>query len=85
MYMKACRSVDSGDWSASSRMVSESVSLLINILSFLLNSTVIGYLSPGMLLTLLLLSALNYLISMCRISFEECLREDDATGKKILK
>ncbi len=82
MYMKACRSVDSGDWSASSRMVSESVSLLINILSFLLYSTVIGYLSPGMLLTLLLLSALNYLISMGRIRFEESLREEDATAQK---
>ena len=74
--------MDSGDWSASSRMVSESVSLLINILSFLLYSTVIGYLSPGMLLTLLLLSALNYLISMGRIRFEESLREEDATAQK---
>ena len=82
MYLKALNAVDSGDWSACSRMVSETVNLLINVLSFLLYSTVIGYLSPGMLVILLALSAVNYLVSMSHIKYEESLREENALAYK---
>lgn len=79
MYMKARSAVEAGDWSPSNKMVWQTVQLLTNIISFFLYSTVIGYLSPGMLVILLALSAVNYQLSMSHIKFEESLREEYAT------
>lgn len=82
LYMKACDTVNSGDWCASSRMVTETVYLLINVLSFFLYSTVIGSLSLGVLVVLLALSVVNYLLSMSHIRYEESLREESALTNK---
>lgn len=82
VYWKAYDSMQGGDWSASSRMVCETVNLFVNLLSFLLYSTVVGYLSVPMLVILLALSFINYGISMCHIRFQESLREESALAQK---
>lgn len=82
LYWKACDTIQGGDWGASSRMVAETVSISVNILSFLLYSTVIGYLSIPMLLILVALSFINYAVSMSHIRYEESLREERAQADK---
>jgi len=82
VYWKAYDATQGGDWSASSKMVYETVSLLVNALSFFLYSTVIGYLSMPMLLILLVLSLINYALSMRYIKFAESLREESALAQK---
>jgi len=82
VYRKGASSLQSGDWSASSQIVTGTISLLVSIISFFLYSTVIGYLSLGMLAVLLVLSAANYLLSMSQIRYEESLRDEYATAWK---
>lgn len=55
---------------------------MIHLLSFFLYSALIGSLSPGMLAALLLLSLINYGLSMLQIRYEESLREESATAWK---
>ena len=71
-----------GDWSAGSRMVYETVILSVNAHSFLLYATVIGYLSVPMFLVLLVLSLVNYAVSMRYIKFVESMREESALAQK---
>lgn len=82
VYWKAYDATQGGDWSAGSRMVYETVTLSVNALSFLLYSTVIGYLSMPMLLALLVLSLVNYAVSMRYIKFVESMREESALAQK---
>ncbi len=82
IYRKAWGSLDSGDWSAASRIITGAVSLLISLISFFLYSTVIGYLSLGMLAILLVLSGANYFLSICQIRYEESLREESAAATR---
>lgn len=82
LYWKAYDALQSGDWSAASKMVAETVNLSVNVLSFFLYSTVIGYLSVPMLLILLVLSFINYAVSMSHIRYEESLREAKAVAQK---
>ena len=82
LYWKAYGSLDMGDWSASSRMVTGTVGIAVNILRFVLYSTVIGTLNGWMLLCLIGLAFLNYLVNMRQIWYEERLREDMAQANK---
>lgn len=82
LYWKASDSLQRGDWSACSQIVTDSVSLCINVLSFILYSTVLAYLSVPMFIILLALSLINYGISMCHIRYEESLREERAIAQK---
>ena len=82
LYWKACDSLQGGDWSASSQMVTDTVNLCVNVLSFILYSTVLVYLSIPMFTVLLVLSLVNYGISMCHIRYEESLREERAIAQK---
>ncbi len=82
LYWKACNTVQGGDWSASSQMVNGTVDLCINLLSFLLYSTVLAYLSVSMFLILSVLAFINYGISMCHIRYEESLRDERAAAQK---
>lgn len=82
LYWKAYGSLDMGDWSASSRMVTGTVGIAVNILRFVLYSTVIGTLNGWMLLCLIGLAFLNYLVNMRQIWYEESLREDMAQANK---
>ena len=82
LYWKACEATWRGDWSACSRMVTDTVNLCVNVLSFILYSTVLSYLSIPMFMILLLLALLNYGISMSHIRFEESLRGERALAQK---
>lgn len=82
IYWKAYDTIQGGDWSASSKMIYETVNLSVNVLRFFLYSTVIGYLSIPMLMVLLVLSLINYALSMSHIKFAESLREESALAQK---
>lgn len=82
LYWKAYSAFEMGDWSASSRMVTGTVGIAVNILCFVLYSTVIGTLNGWMLLCLIGLAFLNYMVNMSRIRYEESLREDMAQANK---
>lgn len=82
LYWKAHDALAMGDWSASSRMVTGTVGITVNILCFVLYSTVIGTLNGWMLLCLIGLAFLNYLVNMGRIRYEESLREDITQANK---
>ncbi len=71
LYVKAVSSLTNGDWSASSRMVTGTVALVSSLLSFLLYSSVLFVLSKEILLLLLLLSFINYRISLSQIRYRE--------------
>lgn len=78
LYYKAYQSLEMGDWSASSLMVSGTVSLIINILCFTLYSTVIGTLNVWLLICLVVLAILSYVINMGQIRYEDSLRNEQA-------
>lgn len=78
IYEKAC----SGAEAANSRMVTDTVALLIHLISFFLYSGLIGSLNVGMLAALLALSLVDYCMSMLQIRYEESLRGESATAWK---
>lgn len=82
LYWQAQNALSSGDWSASSRFVSDTVGLLRNILCFFLYSTVLSTLNAWMVIALIGISLLNYLVSMYEIRFAEKLRQEKATVQK---
>lgn len=82
LYWQVCDTMQGGDWSPSSQMVNDTVNLCINLLSFVLYSTVLVYLSIPMFMILLALAFINYGISMCHIKYEETLRDERASAQK---
>lgn len=82
VYWKAFESLQWGDWSASSRMVTGTVGITVNILCFLLYSGVIGMLNVWLLICLTVLAFLNYLINLGQIRYEESLRDEKAQANK---
>lgn len=77
LYNKAIEAnVLYGDWSASSRMVTDTVNITINALCFLLYSGVISSLSVWMFLAVLALSLINYYLGVRQMRFAESLREE---------
>ena len=83
VYWKAFDSLSSGDWSALSRMVTGTIGISINILCFLLYSTVIGTLDLWLLLVLNALAFTSYALNLRQIHYEESLRDEFAeTNKK---
>ena len=82
LFWKACQTMEMGDWSPSSRMVTGTVGMIENILCFALYSTVIGTLNVWLLLCLTGLAFLNYMINMGQIRYEESLRDEQAEIRK---
>lgn len=78
VYAKALESIYWGDGSAMSITVSETVSLCVNLLSFMLYSTVLGFLNFWILAVLIGLSMINYGISLKNIKKQETFREENA-------
>ncbi len=78
LYWKAVGYISNGDWSALYKMTYGTLDLVKNSLSFLLYSTVLGYLSPWVVVCLLVLSAVQYGMSLARIRALERFREEDA-------
>lgn len=81
-YWKAVETATNGDWSASSRIISGSITMMKSVLCFLLYSTVLSFLSIWMVAVLIGLSLLSYLISLNSIKFTESLREEEAEVTK---
>lgn len=82
IYVKAQGSVNGGDWSAMSKTVSGTVDLLVNIISFALYSTLLGFLNIWVLAVLIGLSLINYALSLRHIRKQEAYREEDALAWK---
>ena len=82
VYWKAFDALYSGDWSALSRMVTGTIGISINILCFLLYSTVIGTLDLWLLLVLDALAFASYALDLCQIHYEESLRDEFAEANK---
>ena len=78
LYDKAYDGARHGDWCALSMMVSGTVSLVVNVLRFILYSTVIGSLSFWMLAVLVGFSLISYGLSMRNIKRQESFREERA-------
>ena len=82
IYVKAQGIVNGGDWSAMSKTVSGTVDLLVNIISFALYSTLLGFLNIWVLAVLIGLSLINYALSLRHIRKQEAYREEDAATWK---
>lgn len=82
VYWKAFDSLSNGDWPALSRMVTGAIGISVNILCFLLYSTVIGTLDIWLLIVLDALAFANYALDLCQIRYEESLRDEIAEINK---
>lgn len=83
LYWKAMNIVNNGDWSAIHRMTYGTVSIIRNVLSFLLYSTVLSLLHPLVAALLVLLALIQYVINIRKIRYMERFRKEDAElGKK---
>lgn len=82
LYWKASQSIKMGDMSASSRMVYGTVGITVNILCFVLYSTVIGTLNVWLLICLTGLAFLSYMVNMSQIRYEESLLDEQAQVRK---
>lgn len=80
VYMKARGSTTGGDWSALSSTVQGTTDLCVNLLSFALYSTVIGFLNFWMLIILIVLSLINYRLRLSHIKKQETFREENAAA-----
>lgn len=77
VYVKAGESVRYGDGSAMSMTVSRTIALCVNLLSFILYSTVLGFLNLWMLAVLIGLSLINYGLSLSHIKKQETFRDEN--------
>ncbi len=82
VYWKAYDSLCSGDWSALSRIVTGTTGIAVNILCFVLYSTVIGTLDIWLLIVLDILAFANYALNLCQIHYEETFRDAMADSNK---
>ena len=80
VYGKAVDAAYSGDGSAMSMTVSRTVALCVNLLSFILYSTVLGFLNLWMLAVLIGLSLINYRLSLSHIKKQETFRDENGTA-----
>lgn len=81
-YWKAIGAMTNGDGSALSLMVTSFCGLIINVLCFILYSTVMSFLSMWMVIVLIGFSIVDYGINLKRIRFIESLRDEEAIANK---
>lgn len=82
LYWKAVNCMNSGDWSSMYRFSYDTVNILKNGICFCLYSTILSYLSPFVMLLLLVLSCIQYVFCLLRIRQMEKFREEDAELNK---
>ena len=82
LYQKAVDVQRNGDGSASSRTLMELENLLVSLLTFVLFSTVLGSLSPWMVVILLALAVVSYLLQLLNNRFEKKWRDKRAVCSK---
>lgn len=77
-YQEALGVAYGGDWCAATRSFDGTFEMFQNILCFLLYSTVLGVLSPWIILALTALSLLNILVIEKGLHFQDSMREREA-------
>ena len=77
-YHEALDVASNGDWSALNRTMDALPSLIINIICFILYSSVLGSLNWWMVIILICLSLLNCLWISINIKYRESIREEQA-------
>lgn len=82
LYWKAMGVVNQGDWSAAYKITYGTIDIIKNVISFVLYSTVLSFLSPWMVILLLVLSLIQYAISFAKIKYMDRFREEDAELNK---
>lgn len=78
LYWKAIHCLSTGDWGAMYKMTYGSLNVIKNSISFLLYSTVLGYLSPWIVVMLIGLSVMQYALSISRIKYMERFRQQES-------
>lgn len=78
LYWKAMGIIAQGDWSALHKMTYGTIDIIKNVISFALYGTVLSFLSPWMAVLLLVLSLIQYVISLSKIKYMEKFRGEDA-------
>lgn len=78
LYWKATGTVAKGDGSAVTKMTYGTIDIIKNVISFVLYSTVLSFLSPWVAVLLLTLSLIQYAISLSKIRYMEKFRGEDA-------
>lgn len=71
LYWKALNGINGGDYSAMYRFSYETVNIMINVICFFLYSTVLNYLSPWIMILLLILSLIQYTLCISEIRYME--------------
>lgn len=77
-YQEALGVASGGDWCACTKTFNNTLAIMQNILCFVLYSTVLGVLSPWIVLVLMVLSLLNILVIERGLHFEDSMREREA-------
>lgn len=77
-YQEALGVASGGDWCACTKTFNNTLAIMQNILCFILYSTVLGVLSPWIVLVLMVLSLLNILVIERGLHFEDSMREREA-------
>ena len=81
-YQKARRSLEAGDWSGTSRMITSMLSIFTATISFLLFSGVIALLNPLIILLLVMMSAVNYFALQYARDYEQRNKDELASYEK---
>ncbi len=82
LYRRAVDTQCRGDGSASAMTLREVESLIVSLLTFVLFSTVLGSLSPWMVVILLALAVVSYLLQLLNNRFEKKWRDKQAVCSK---
>lgn len=82
LYWKAVSAQEGGDWSALYKMTYSTIDIIQNIISFVLYSTVLGFLNVWMVIVLLVISLIQYGISISKIKYLEKFRDEGADLEK---
>jgi len=80
----AYNSLTNGNWSSWSSTISSALNMTVNILCFILYSTVLGSLNIWLIFALLALSGISYLIGLYHIKVSESFRDAHALADKHL-
>jgi ATP-binding cassette, subfamily B, bacterial len=81
-YQKARRTLDNGDWSGTSFMITSMLAIFTGTLSFILYSGVIAMLNPIIILLLAVMSALNYFALRYARNYEQKCKEKLSSYEK---
>lgn len=83
-YNKAFRSVDSGDWSGTSKMTVAMINIFVAVISFAIYSSIISMLSILVVLLLVSLSAINFFAMKRAQKYEYTFKDEEVTLEKKL-